>query len=257
MRHLTLSLLAASLLIVGCSKKPAPPASAEDAHPDGVSSVPSPAEREADLPVADLPVAGAVKEVRFKVLDKEADDKEKGLLRIKAFGLDGPVDIAEHTRWEVWKPGSDPEEQKAEMDGWSSDEKAVPAGTWDIRLLYDEGSMCKAQGWVRNVKIEPAKLWKGEAVLAAPMQYVRLFATLDGADLADNAHIEVFKAGTDMEEFPPVANFWSTQKQPLAAGNYDLRFKYDKDKVKAKGILKGLTVGANHGILKKTVALTK
>jgi hypothetical protein len=44
---------------------------------------------------------------------------------------------------------------------------------------------------------------------------------------------------------------------PLLAGNYDLRVTYDKDNVKAKGALIGFAVGGNHGIQKKTVALTK
>jgi hypothetical protein len=260
MRNRTLCSLAVTLAIAalsaGCSKKPAPAASVEDPHPDGVSGVPAPAEREADLPAADLPIAGAVKEVKFKVLDKDADDKTKGLLRLKAFGLDGPVDIAEQTRWEVWKQGADPEEQKPEMTAWSSSEQAVPAGTWDIRLLYEEGAV-KAQGWVKNVKIDAGKLWKGEAVMATPMQYVRLYATLNGTDVADNCHIDVFKAGTDEEEFPPLVSFWTTQKNPLPEGSYDLRLIYDRNNVKAKGSFKGIAVGSNHGILKKTFALTK
>ena len=89
------------------------------------------------------------------------------------------------------------------------------------------------------------------------MQYVRVFATLDGKDAADNAHIDIFKAGVDQAEFPPLAAFWSTQKVALAAGNYDLRIAYDKDNVKAKAALKGFAVGADHGIQRKTIALVK
>jgi hypothetical protein len=105
------------------------------------------------------------------------------------------------------------------------------------------------------VPIEAGKLWKGEAVMAAPMQYVRIFATLDGKDLADGARVDLFKAGTDQEEFQPVTGFWATQKVPIASGSYDLRLTYEKDKVKAKGSLKGFAVAGNHGIQKKTVAL--
>lgn len=108
-----------------------------------------------------------------------------------------------------------------------------------------------------SVNIEAGKLWKGEALIAAPMQYVRLFASFDGDDQADHAHVNVFKAGTDQEEFRPIAGFWSTQKVALTAGNYDMRFTYEKDKVKAKGALQGLAVGTNHGVLKKTVTLAK
>jgi hypothetical protein len=130
-------------------------------------------------------------------------------------------------------------------------------GTWDIRLLYEEGAICKSDGWIRNVKIVAGKLWKAEVVIAAPMQYVRIFGTLGGDDVTDNMRVEVFKAGTDQEEFPSIASFWSTQKQAIAAGNYDLRLTYDKDKVKAKAALKGFAVGGNHGIQKKTIALAK
>jgi len=254
---LSVSLLAAALA-AGCRKetKP-PPTTTSEAPRDGVSSVPPPAERAADMSPLDVPLAGALKEVRAKILDKEADDKTKGLVRIKVLDLDGPVDVSEQTRFEVWKPGADPEEQKPEMGAWASSEQAVPPGTWDLRLHYEEGNLCKAEGWIRNVKVEAGKLWKAEALIAAPMQYVRIFATLDGKDVGDNAHIDVFKAGTDQEEFPPIGSFWSTQKQPVSAGSYDLRLAYDKDKVKAKGDLKAFSVGGDHGIQKKTIALAK
>jgi hypothetical protein len=180
----------------------------------------------------DNPIAGAVKEIKAKVLDKEADDKTKGLVRIKAF--DGPVEISENTRWELWKPGADPEEQKPDMTVWATNEQAVPPGTWDVRLHYEESPVCKAEGWIRGVKVEPGKLWKAEASLNAPMEYVRIFASLDGVDAGDNAHIDVYKAGTDQEEFKPIASFWSTQKIAVAAGSYDLRLNYDKGGAKGK-----------------------
>ena len=253
-RTLSISLLAVALA-VSCSKKETGPVS--EMPKDGVSSVPAPAERAADMSPVDLPLAGSVKEVKAKVLDKEADDKTKGLLRLKVLDLDGPVDVTENTKCELWKPGSDPEEQKPENSFWANNEQAVPVGTWDIRLHYEEGAICKADGWIRNVSIAAGKLWKAEVVLAAPMQYVRIFGTLGGNDVADNMRVEVFKAGTDQEEFPPLASFWSTRKQAIAAGNYDLRLTYDKDKVKAKAALKGFAVGGDHGIQKKTIALAK
>jgi hypothetical protein len=259
MRQFTLGILSISLLAaalaVSCSKKETGPVS--EMPKDGVSSAPAPAERAADLSPVDLPLAGTVKEVKAKVIDKEADDKTKGLLRLKVLGLEGPVDVSEHTKCEIWKPGSDPEEQKPEMSFWATNQQAVPVGTWDIRLLYEEGAICKADGWIRNVSVAAGKLWKAEVVLAAPMQYVRISGTLDGKDVTDNMRVEVFKAGTDQEEFPPIAGFWSTQKQAIAAGNYDLRLTYDKDKVKAKAALKGFAVGGDHGVQKKTIALAK
>ena len=263
MRRITYWTLSLSLLILilslACSKKESgpPPTPAAEIPKDGVSSVPPAAERDPNMTAVDLPMAGAVKEVKAKVLDKEADDKDKALLRVKVLALDGPVDVTEDTKWELWKPGSDPEEQKAEANGWASSEAAVPAGTWDLRLLYDEGRLCKAEGWVRNVAFAAGKLWKAEIVLAAPMQYVRVFGTLNGKDVVDNMHIDLFKAGTDQQEFQPVSSFWSTQKQAIATGSYDLRLSYDRDNVKAKGALNGLAVGSNHGILKTTAALTK
>jgi hypothetical protein len=253
-RTLSISLLAVAFA-VSCSKKETGPVS--EMPKDGVSSVPVPAERAADMSPVDLPLAGSVKEVKAKVLDKEADDKTKGLLRLKVLDLDGPVDVTENTKCELWKPGSDPEEQKPETSFWVNNQQAVPVGTWDVRLHYEEGAICKADGWIRNVKFEAGKLWKAEVVLAAPMQYVRIFGTLDGIDVADNMHVEVFKAGTDQEEFSPIASFWSTQKQAVAAGSYDLRLSYDKDNVKAKAALKGFAVGGDHGIQKKTIALAK
>jgi hypothetical protein len=259
MRPFTLRILSVLLLAmalgVSCSKKQAGPAA--EMPKDGVSGVPAPAERATDMSPVDLPLAGAVKEVKAKVLDKESDDKTKGLLRLKVLALDGPVDVSENTKWELWKPASDPEEQKPEMSAWANSEQAVPAGTWDIRLHYEEGAICKSEGWIRNVTFTAGKLWKAEAVLAAPMQYVRIFGTLKGDDVADNMHVDVFKAGTDQEEFRPLTSFWSTQKEAIAAGSYDLRLSYDKDNVKAKAALKGFTVGGDHGILKKTIALEK
>jgi hypothetical protein len=261
MRRSTAETLCASVfaacLAFGCGKKPAGPAAAATPAPpkDGVSSVPTPAERSADMASVDNPIAGAVKEIKAKVLDKEADDKTKGLVRIKAF--DGPVEVSENTRWEIWKPGADPEEQKPELTVWANNEAAVPAGIWDVRLHYEESPVCKAVGWVRGVKVEPGKLWKAEAALTAPMEYVRIFATLDGADLGDNAHIDVYKAGTDQEEFKPIASFWSTQKIAVGAGSYDLRLNYDKGGVKGKAAVKTFAVGSDHGILKKTIPLAK
>ena len=140
------------------------------------------------------------------------------------------------------------------MTAWATAEQEVAPGTWDLRLNYDEGPICKADGWIRNVSIQAGKLWKVEVVLAGPMHYVYIFATLGGKDVADNAHVDVFKAGTE-EEFGPILRLWSTQKQAVAAGNYDLRLSYEKDQVKAKGGLKGLAVGAHQGIQKKTIAL--
>jgi hypothetical protein len=250
---LYISLFLAAL--AGCAKK-APPVAADNAA-DGVSSVPPAAERATDLSPVDMPVAGAVKEVKAKVLDKEADDKAKGLVRIKVLELNGPVDISENTRWEIWKPGADPEEQKPETTSWSANEQAVAPGTWDIRLHYEDGPICKADGWIRNVVVEAGKLWKAEAVIDAPMQYIRVFATLDGKDAADSARIDVFKAGADEEEIKPLTSFWSTQKLAAAAGNYDLRLTYDKDKVKAKAALRAFAVGGDHGVQRKTIVLVK
>ena len=260
MRQFTLRILSILLVVVaiatGCSKKqtgPPPP----EIPPDGVTAIPAPAEISTDMSAVDNPVAGAVKEVKAKVLDKEAEDKTKGLLRIKVLALDGPIDVSDNTRLEIWKPGSDPEEQKPEMSDWASHEPAVPVGTWDIRLLYDEGDVCKAQGWIKNVSVVAGKLWKGEVILAAPMQWVRIFGTLGGDDVADNMKVEVFKSGTDQQEFQPITNFWSTRKVALLAGTYDLRATYEKDNVKAKGSLPGFVVGSNRGIQKKTITLKK
>jgi hypothetical protein len=259
MRNRILCSFGISLLVAalgtGCRSKPTTPAA--EAQPDGVSSVPPPAERDPDLAATDLPLAGAVKEIKFKVLDKDADDKTKGLLRIKVFSQEGSIDLADNSRYEVWKPGSDPEEQKAELNAPASSEQAVAPGAWDIRILYDEGPVCKANGWIRNVTIEAGKLRKGEAAVAAPMQYVRLAGALGGDDLGSNARVEVFKAGTDQAEFQPIVSFWTTQKQALASGSYDFRLTYEKDKIKAKGGLKAFAVGSDHGVQRKTVALAK
>lgn len=257
LQALAFSLLAAALA-GGCSKKEAtPPPAAEDIPKDGVSAVPAPAERAADLSPTDLTVAGVVKEVKAKVLDKEADDKSQGLFRIRILDVDGPVDVSDNTKWELWKPGSDPQEQQPQTSDWASSEKAVPAGTWDVRVHYEESGGCKGEGWIRGVQIDSGKLWKAEVVIAVPMEYVRLYGTLNGKDVADNMRIDVFKAGTDQQEFQPVLSFWSKDKQAVVAGSYDLRLNYDKDNVKAKADLRGFAVGGDHGVLKKTIALAK
>jgi len=260
MRQFKLGILSILLVVVAlataCSKKEAGPPPAE-IPPDGVSGIPAPAERATDMSPVDLPVAGTVKEVKAKVLDKEAEDKSKGLVRVKVLALEGPIDVSDNTRLEIRKPGSDPEEQQPEMSDWASHEPAVTPGTWDIRLLYGEGDVCKAEGWVRNVSVVAGKLWKAEVLMAAPMQWVRIYGTLGGNDVADNAHVEVFKSGTDQQEFQPIISFWTTNKVPLLAGNYDLRLTYDHENVRAKGALTGFAVGSNHGVQKKTVVLTK
>jgi len=260
MRKFTLGFLSILLVVVAfatdCAKKetgPPPP----EIPPDGITGIPAPAERDSSMAAVDNAVAGAVKEVKAKVEDKAADDTTKGLVRIKVLDLDGPIDVSDNTRLEVWKPGSDPEEQKPEMGDWASREPAVTPGTWDIRLIYSESDVCKAEGWIRNVSVVAGKLWKAEVIFGAPMQWVRIYGTLGGKDVADNMKVEVFKSGVDQQEFQPITNFWSTNKVPLLAGNYDLRLTYDKDNVKAKGALPSFAVGGNHGVQKKTVALTK
>jgi len=248
-------LLVVAALAAGCAKKetgPPPP----ELPPDGITGIPAPVDRDTSMAAVDNPIAGAVKELKAKVLDKAADDQTKGLVRIKVLDLDGPIDVSDSTRLEVWKPGSDPEEQKAELSDWASHEPAVSPGTWDIRLLYSEGDACKAEGWIRNVPVVAGKLWKAEVILGAPMQTVELYGTLGGKDVADNMKVEVFKAGTNQQD-QPITNFWSTRKIPLMAGSYDLRLTYDKDNVKAKGSVTGFAVAGNHGIQKKTFALTK
>jgi hypothetical protein len=262
MRQFTLGALSFAfflvLLITGCGKKPVG-LPADQIPPDGVTGIPQPAERDPDMSPADpaITIGGAVKEVKAKVLDKEADDKTQSLLHIKVLALDGPVDISDNTRWEIWKPGSDVEEQKPEASGWASSESAVPPGTWDLRLHHEDGSLVKVDGWIRNVTFTAGKLWKAEAIFAAPMQYVRVFGKISGNDVADNMHIDLFKAGVDQQEFKPLTSFWSTQKISIPAGTYDLALTYDKDTIKAKGTLKGLAVGANHGVLKTTGTMVK
>ena len=240
---------------LSCSKKQAGPAAEQPK--DEVSSVPAVAERATDMTPVTTPLAGAVKEVKAKVMDKAADDAAKALIHLKVLALDGPVDVSDSTKVEFWKPGADPEEQKPDNSIWANHEEAVSPGTWDLRLLYDEGNLCKADGWIRNVTFTAGKLWKAEAVLAAPMQYVRLAGSIKGEDVADNMHVDFFKPNADQEEVQPLLSFWSTQKQAIAAGSYDLRLTYDKDNVKAKAAVKGFAVGTNHGILKHTVELIK
>src|SRR5258708_36589769 len=87
---------------------------------------------------------------------------------------------------------------------------------------------CKAEGWIRGVDVEAGKLWKAETLIAAPMQYVRIFATLDGKDIADNAHIDAFKEGTDQEEFPRSRAFGAPKNRPsqlvtMTCGSHTIR----------------------------------
>jgi len=99
LRVLSLSLLAMAL-VAGCSKKetgPPPP----EIPPDGITGIPAPMDRDTTMSSVDNAIAGAVKEVKAKVLDKAADDATKGLVRIKVLDLDGPVDVSDNTRLEV------------------------------------------------------------------------------------------------------------------------------------------------------------
>lgn len=251
-------LIAAAAMVTACSKKPEGPPPPERPA-DGVVGIPEPADRDSSMAAVDpsITTAGAVKEVKAKVLDKPADDATKGLIRIKVLDLDGPVDVSDNTRLEVWKPGSDTEEQKAEMGDWASREPQVTPGTWDIRLIYSESDVCKAEGWVKNVPIVAGKLWKGEVIFGAPMQFVTLFGKIGKDDIADNMKVEVFKPGSDQQEFQPITSFWSTNKVALLAGSYDLRLTYDKDNVKAKAAVAGFAVGGNHGVQNKTITLVK
>ena len=78
MRHSICTTLCISVLLatlVACGKKAPSSSSTAETPSDGVSSVPPAAERATDMSPVNLPLAGAVKEVKAKVLDKEADDK--------------------------------------------------------------------------------------------------------------------------------------------------------------------------------------
>ena len=254
LRRAPLVFLPSLVLVAACGKveKPAAP---EKPPETAVSTVPTPAPRDPDMKKAELPVSGAVKDVAAKVLEKEAGDKAKGLVKVKVF--EGGVDVNDKTKVQVWKPGADPEEARPQTEGWANYDIEVAPGTWDLRLRYDEGTLCRADGWIRGVTVEAGKLWKAEATVAAPMQYVRIAATLDGKDVADNAKVSVFRAGADMEEQKPLHEFWTAGKEPVAAGTYDLRLRYEKDKVTAKKVLKGFPVGGDHGVKKETIALEK
>ena len=241
-------------LLAGCGKGEKPSIPVKPPEP-AVSAAPTPAPHDPDMKKVELPVSGAVMEVAAKVLDKESGDKAKGLIKVKAF--EGGIDVNDFTRIQVWKPGADTEEAKPETEGWANRDIDVAPGTWDVRLRYDEGTLCRADGWIRGVAVEAGKLWKAEATLAAPMQYLRIAATLDGTDLADNAKVFVYRAGADMEEQKPLHEFWTTRKEAVAAGTYDLRLRYEKDKITAKKVFKGLTVGGDHGVKKETFALEK
>jgi len=254
LRRAPLVLLPSLVLMAACGKGEKPSAPEKPPEPV-VSAAPTPAPRDPDMKKVELPVAGAVKEVSAKVLDKEAGDKTKGLIKVKVF--EGGIDVNDATKIQVWKIGADTEEARPGAEGWANRDIDVVPGTWDLRLRYDEGTLCRADGWIRGVAVEAGKLWKAEATLNAPMQYVRVAATLDGKDLADNAKVYVYRAGADMEEQKPLDELWTTRKVPVAAGTYDLKLRYEKDKVTAKKIFKGFTVGGDHGVKKETIALEK
>ncbi len=249
------SLLVMAVAAGGCGKKEsAPPPSSKAVEP-AVTAVPPPAERATDLAKVDLPLTGAIKEAFAKVIDKEADDKAKGLVKVKTF--EGTAGVNDFTRIQVWKPGADPEEGRPEVEAWANNDIPVAPGTWDLRVLYDEGPLCKASGWIRGVPVAAGKLWKAEVALNYPMQYVKIAATLDGKDVSGDTRVSVYKAGADMEEIRPALEFWAGDKAPLAAGTYDLRLAYEKDKVKGKKLVKGFTVGGDHGVKKEPVVLEK
>jgi len=254
LRRASLVLLPSIVLMAGCGKGEKPSAPATPPEP-AVSTAPTPAPRDPDMKKAELPLSGAVKEVAAKMLEKEAGDKAKGLLKVKAF--EGGIDVNDTTKVQVWKPGADTEEARPETEGWANRDIEVAPGTWDLRLRYDEGVLCRADGWIRGVAVDAGKLWKAEATLAAPMQYVRFAATLDGKDVADNAKVLVYRAGADMEEQKPLHEFWTTRKEPVAAGTYDLRLRYEKDKITARKIVKGFVVGSDHGVKKETIPLER
>jgi hypothetical protein len=254
LRRAPLAVLIPLTLLVGCGKGEKPSAPEKPPEP-AVSAPPTPTPRDPDMKKVELPVSGAVKEVTAKMIDKEAGDKAKGLIKVKVF--EGGIDVNDTTKIQVWKPGADPEEARPETEGWANRDIDVAPGTWDLRLRYDEGILCRADGWIRGVAVEAGKLWKAETTLAAPMQYVKIAATLDGKDVADNAKVLVYRAGADMEEQKPLVEFWTTRKEPVAAGTYDLRLRYEKDKVTAKKVVKGFVVGGDHGVKKETIALEK
>ena len=254
LRRAPLVLIPSLVLMTGCGKGEKPAAPATPTEP-AVSMAPMPAPRDPDMKKLELPLSGAAKEIAAKVLEKEAGDKAKGLIKVKVF--EGGIDVNDTTKIQVWKPGADPEETRPEAEGWANRDIDVAPGTWDLRLRYDEGTLCRADGWIRGVAVEAGKLWKAEATLSAPMQYVKIAATLDGKDVMDNAKVLVFRAGADMEEQKPLVEFWTTRKEPVAAGTYDLRLRHEKDKVTAKKVVKGFVVGSDHGVKKETIALEK
>jgi hypothetical protein len=242
------------VFLLACGKGEKTSAPEKPTEP-AASAAPTPAPRDTEMKKVEMPVSGAVKDVAAKVLDKEAGDKAKGLIKVKTF--EGGIDVNDFTKVQVWRPGADTEEARPETEGWANRDIEVAPGAWDLRLRYDEGTLCRADGWIRGVAVEAGKLWKAEATLAAPMQYVRIGATLDGKDTADNTKVYVYRAGADMEEQKPLHEFWTTRKEAVAAGTYDLRLRYEKDKVTAKKVLKGFAVGGDHGVKKETIVLEK
>lgn len=198
---------------------------------------------------------GAVVGIDSKVIDKEAREKEKGLLKIAKI-LDGEVDIADKIKIEVWKPGADPEEHKAETSRWGTGDIELAPGTWDVRLINDEGPMSRAEGWIRNVPVAQGKMWKADLVrFHYPMQYLRVETTLAGENVTDGTKTTLFEAGADVEEVRPLHSFWGNSRQAVAEGVYDLVLTRDKGGVKSDKIIRNFEIGGDRQVRKVTFAL--
>lgn len=198
---------------------------------------------------------GAIAGFDAKVIDKEAREKGKGLLKI-AKVVDGDVEIASDLKIEVWKPGADPEEHKAETSRWGAGEFELTPGNWDLRIVNDEGPMSRGEGWIRNVPVVAGKMWKADVVrFHHPMQYLRVQTTLGGQDVSSETKTSVFKAGVDVEEIPPLQSFWGNSRTAIRQGVYDLVLLRNVAGVKSQKVIRNFEMGADRQVKKVTFAL--
>jgi hypothetical protein len=234
-RLAVLALIVLSLLAAGCRK---------NVEGESASAAPGPLSFEASVASLDA-----------RYVEKDSGDEAKGLVKVKV--VDGAANLSDHTRVQVWRRGADPEEHSPETTGWADNDIHVPAGTWDLRLRYDEGTLSRGDGWIRNVTVSPGQLWKAEASFTHPMQYLRFQVTQNGQSVNDFTRIEVYESGADTEEISPMSSFWATERTAVRAGRYDLVIRFDRDGVRELETLKDFEVAGDRSVRRVEVAIDR
>ena len=233
----------------GCDKEvPAQQAAAEEEEP-----APAPASDTGAATGAQFKVEPVITRVTSKYILKE-EAQDKAWLRTKvstdAGAVDGKVEV------KIYHPGADLEESRPLKIGWSDRYLKVAPGDYDLLVTYQETSLARATGWIRNVPLKKAKLLRLEITLDYPVGRVRISPTIQGQDIASKTRVAVYRTDADLEEPKPLTTFWANRETFMPSGTYDLLLSYEESgAVRVEHWLRGVVVPGKRALLRKSAPL--